>query len=359
MSKKIRVLHVVTIMDVGGIETTIMNYLRNVDRSKVHFDFLVHRERTGFFDEEIKLLGANIYHAPAFSLKNMRNYSVFMNDFFKRNTYDIVHSHLDALSYFPLKAAKKKGIPVRIAHSHVNGFDRNLSLPLRELFKRLIPYSATNFMACSQTAGEFMFGKQKFDILLNPIHVDMFKFNKKNREELRSNLGFNKKIVIGHVGRFDIAKNHKFILEIAKELPSDVFEFVFIGDGVLRSEIMEEAKSLGLNNLRFLGIKEDIYTYLSSFDALILPSFYEGLGIVAIEAQVNGLPVFISEGVSPNVIIADNVFRLKLDHNTWVNRLSNVPNLIREESKFDFSIYDVDINSINLLNSYHRYLEEN
>ena len=359
MDKMIRVLHVVTVMDVGGIETTIMNYMRHLDPTKVKFDFLVHRTTKGYFDDEIKKLGGTIHQAPSFSFKNIPVYSKFVDQFFKDHDYDIVHSHLDSLSYFPLKGAMNNDVKVRIAHSHVNGFDRNITYPIRQVFKKMIPQSATHFMACSQSAGEFMFGTRDFDILLNPIDINKFQFNLEKRNLLRDELNIGDKILIGHVGRFDTAKNHKFILELADALPNDQYHFILLGAGVLKDEIIQSAQDMNISNMTFLGIKDNVYEYLSAMDIFILPSFYEGLGIVAIEAQVSGLPAIISEGVSPSVAITSRVKSVPLNKGEWFDAITSTQLTDRLVMNQAIKEYDVDVNSTKLLHTYSKLVEEN
>ena len=356
---QIRILHVVTVMDVGGIETTIMNYMRHINREAIQFDFLVHRSDKGYFDDEIKSLGGNIYHAPSFNLKNISAYNGFINQFFKDHKYDIVHSHLDALSYFPLKGAMNNGVKVRIAHSHVNGFDKNLTYPIRQVFKLMIPLSATHFMACSESAGKFMFGQRKFDILLNPIDINQFQFSQVVRNELREELAVDNKIVIGHVGRFDSAKNHEFILKLAGLLPSDKYCFVLIGTGILQDEIMQKAKSSKLHNILFLGVKDKVFNYLSAMDVFILPSHYEGLGIAAIEAQVNGLPTLVSDNVSRGVGITDNVQYLPLNVSEWVSRIEALQSTDRTVMNDEIKAYDIDVNTSWLTKFYLKLEAEN
>ena len=357
--KPIRVLHVVTAMNVGGIETTIMNYMRNLDHSEIQFDFLVHREGKAYFDDEIRSLGGTIHSAPAFNFKNIPVYSRFVDEFFKNHSYDIVHSHMDSLSYFPLKGAKNNGVKTRIAHSHVNGFDKNITYPIRTAFKKMIPWSATHYMACSESAGKFMFGNRSFSILLNPIDIQKFQFNVESRNLLREELYIEDKVVIGHVGRFDTPKNHKFILELAQVLPKEKYHFVLLGVGVLKTEIEQEAKSKNIANISFLGIKDNVYEYLSAMDIFILPSFYEGLGISAIEAQVNGLPSLISDHVSPSVIIGDNVHSIALNAHQWVSVIESIQfsdrNIINERMRE----YDIVVNSSRLQSLYSNLVRNN
>lgn len=322
--KKIRVLQIVSIMDMGGIEVTLMNYLRNIDHDKFHFDFLVHRENQGVFDAEIRTLGSKIFIAPRLGFKNIYKYSKFMDKFFLHNKYDIVHCHLDSLSFFPLKYAKRNNIQVRIAHSHVNGFDKGFSYPIRTILKYMIPRVASSYCSCSKSAGDFMFPQKDCKIILNPVSIDKFKFDFNTRKRLSSELKLGQRPIIGHVGRFTTAKNHDFILDLAKSDCLKAYDFVLIGDGPLYNTIQEKSKLYNLKNVFFLGLREDVHNYFSLFDYFILPSFYEGLGIVAIEAQINGLPTFVSDFVSEEVLLSESITRLKLSPEEWIDAIHKI-----------------------------------
>lgn len=214
MGEPIRVLQVVTHMNRGGLETMLMNYYRNIDRSKIQFDFLTHRPENEKkdYDDEIRSLGGKIYHMPMlnpFSPSYMKS----LDKFFKEHKeYQIVHSHLDCLSAYPLKAAKKNGVPVRIAHSHNTSQERNLKYLIKDYSKRQIPKYATHLFACGQEAGKWMFGKHKFQIMNNAIDAKKFIYNEEVRMEKRKELGLEGKFVIGHVGRFNLQKNHEFLI---------------------------------------------------------------------------------------------------------------------------------------------------
>ena len=300
--KPIRVLHVVTIMNRAGIETMLMNYYRHIDRTKIQFDFLVHRTEKGAYDDEIKKLGGRIYYAPAISIKNIFNYSHNLEKFFKAHPeYTIVHSHLDAISAFPLSAAKKAGVPVRIAHSHVNGFDRDFKLAVRYLARRTIPNYATDFFASSSDAAKFMFGRDKeFTIINNAIDIKKFAFSVATRERFRKVLNLENKLVIGHVGRFNNVKNHLFLIDIFYEIhkvqPSA--GLMLVGDGELQNEVRNKVEKLSLNeSVLFMGVRSDISDLMQAMDVFVLPSRYEGLGIVLIEAQLSGLACVASDKV--------------------------------------------------------------
>lgn len=311
--KPIRVLHVVTKMDRAGLETMLMNYYRIIDRSKIQFDFLVHRDEKGDYDDEILKLGGKIYHFSPIGIKSMFFYASRMKNFLVNNPeYKIVHSHLDALSALPLSGAKRAGVPVRIAHSHNNGFSRDSKYFLRKMLKPLIVKYATDLFACSKSAGDFMFGKKnKHIVMKNAIDTKKYSFNEGIRSKTRESLGLKDSFVIGHVGRLTHQKNHDFLLdvfnEVLREKPNSVL--LIVGVGELEDQIKEKVEKLDLSSkVIFLGVRSDIPELMQAMDVFALPSHYEGLGIVAIEAQATGLPCVLSSEVSSEAGVAEELF---------------------------------------------------
>lgn len=294
----IRILHIVTYMGRGGLETMLMNYYRSIDRTKVQFDFLTHRDFRADYDDEIEALGGRIYRLPSLNPFS-RSYMGALDRFFVEHPeYRIVHSHLDCMSAIPLKAAKKHGVPVRIAHAHSSRQDRDLKYPLKLLFKRSIPGQATQLFACGDEAGKWMFGTDDFRVLNNAIDAGRYRFDPKVRQEVRSELGIPADaLVAGHVGRFMAPKNHGFLLRIFAELP-DHARLLLVGDGELRAENEHLAEELGIRDrVIFAGLRRDVERMLQAMDVFVFPSLYEGLPLSIIEAQAAGLPCLISDKV--------------------------------------------------------------
>ena len=210
----IRVLQVVTHMERGGLESTLMNYYRHIDRERVQFDFLVHRQERAAFDDEIESLGGKLYRLPRL-VPWSEGYLAALNHFFDEHPeYKIVHVHQDCLSSVILRAAAQHNIPVRIAHSHNANQDKNLKYPIKLWYKRSIPKYTTNLFACGKDAGDWMFGGAPYQIINNAIDATAYSFNPKKRIEMRHQLGLADKLIIGHVGRFNPQKNHPFLLDI-------------------------------------------------------------------------------------------------------------------------------------------------
>lgn len=312
----IRILHIVGKMDMGGIETLLMNVFREIDREKIMFDFLVHSNENGVYDNEIIKLGGKIFRITS------RNESILKNrkdleDFFNRTSYDIVHMHVSSLSYItPLIYAKKFGVSQRIIHSHSTKLlSNNLSKILHKIRKPYIGLYATDYVSCSENAGKWLFPKSilnsnKYKIIYNGINIRNFQFNEQNRNEIRSELKIENKIVFGHIGRFSKIKNHDFLIEIFFEYhkvnPQSIL--ICIGDGDTKSEIIEKCKNMKIDDsVLFLGVRNDVNKLIYCFDVFVFPSLFEGLGIAIIEAQIAGIPCYMSSEVPSEVIKNENV----------------------------------------------------
>lgn len=300
MAELLHVLQVVTKMDRGGLETFVMNMYRNVDRSRVQFDFLCHRDGSFAYDDEIKALGGRIFRVPRCNPLDPR-YLKAIDSFFEGHHYRVVHSHIDCMSALPLAVAKRHGAIVRIAHSHNSRQDRDLKYPLKLVCKRFITREATDLFACGVDAGRWMFGTDDFTVVRNAIDVDAYAFDTARSTRVRRELGIHEStLVVGHVGRFAPAKNHSFILSVFSEvlkLRSDAV-LVLVGDGELRSETELRARELGIaDSVRFLGVRSDVPDLMQAMDVFLMPSHYEGLPLVLVEAQASGLPCVISESI--------------------------------------------------------------
>lgn len=318
----IRVLHEVTIMNTGGIETLLMNIYRNINREKVQFDFMLHRDYAGFYDEEIKNLGGRIYSGVPFNPLKHKKYLDSLDEVFSKHKdeYKIIHAH-NSFSMFTLRAAKNAGIPVRIAHSHnpKPTFDIKKSIFKRYNKYKLKDYT-THMFACSKTAGQWLFGKKAYEegkvkIINNGIEPEKFVFNSIIRKKLRKELNIEDKFVIGHVGRFNKQKNHKFIIKVFNEVVKNQENAVLllIGEGELKDKVKEEATKLGIiDKILFLDVVPNVNEYLQAMDVFLFPSLYEGLGIVAIEAQGAGLECVVADTVPKEAFITNHIHSLSL-----------------------------------------------
>lgn len=316
----VRVLQVVTYMGRGGLETMLMNYYRRMDRSKVQFDFLVHRDFRADYDDEIEALGGKIYRLPRL-IPWSRSYHQALNQFFADHPeYKIVHVHQDCLSSVILKAAKKQGVPARIAHSHSSSQDRNLKYLIKLYYMRQIPRYATGLFACSKEAGDWMFGGAAYHILPNAIDTKHYVFDGDCRENVRHALRIAPDaFVMGHVGRFHPVKNHTFLLDVfaaVKEERKDAV-LLLVGDGDLRGDMEKKARDLGIgDSVIFTGVRGDVPELMQAMDVFVFPSIYEGLPVSVIEAQAAGLPCLISDRVPIECRKTDLVRQIPLDAGT-------------------------------------------
>lgn len=310
----IRVLHIVTYMGRGGLETMIMNYYRHMDRSRVQFDFLVHRDFEADYEAEILELGGRIYRLPPLNPFS-NSYLSRLDAFFESHPeYRIVHCHLDCMAGIPLKAAKKYGVPVRIAHAHSNNQTKDSKYPLKLIFKRNIRKYATDLLACSRAAGCWMFCGDDFLVMNNAIDVAKYVFSPESAVEVRRELDIpGDALLVGHVGRIDPPKNHEFLLRVFAKLPENA-RLLLVGDGQLRQTAEKQAHELGVaDRVIFTGIRKDVPRLLQAMDVFVFPSLYEGLPVSLIEAQAAGLPCLISDRVPIECKKTDLVRQIPLD----------------------------------------------
>lgn len=328
------------IMDRGGISTYMMNYYRNMDRSKIQIDFVVHGFEKGSFDDEIRSMGGIIYNIPVKSKNYLGNINE-LRKIFNSGKYKIVHSHMDAMGYIALKEAKKTGIPIRIAHSHSTRHmtTNKIKYILNEYARSKITKYATHFFACSNEAGKWLYGDKLIDnvkIIHNAIDLDKFSYNESKQNNIIPQVNLNDNIVFGHVGHFNYIKNHDFLIDIFKEI-NEMEENVLlmlVGDGEYREDIYNKVKRLGLSNkVLFLGIRKDISSIMNVMDVFILPSIFEGLPVVGIEAQAKSLQCFISDSVTNEIAITDNVTFLSLNSSAkeWANIIISKLKLLKKQ----------------------------
>lgn len=301
-NKPIRVLQIVTYMGRGGLETMLMNYYRLIDRTKVQFDFLVHRDFEADYDREIADLGGRIYRVPRL-VPWSGKYKRALNEFFRSHPeYRIVHVHQDCLSAVALKQAKECGVPVRIAHAHTSNTDLNWKRIFKKHYMKQIPKYATCLFACGDDAGKWMFGGAPFVLLRNAINTNKYTFSADIAENTRKGLGIPKDaFVIGHVGRFITVKNHLFLVRLFAEIRKTNKNAILllVGDGEMRSIVESRISSLGLTDSVVLtGLRSDVCSLMCAMDVFVFPSLYEGIPLSLIEAQASSLPCVISDRIS-------------------------------------------------------------
>lgn len=325
----IRVLHSVSNMDRAGVETMLMNYYRHIDKNKVQFDFLCNKKKPGAYDDEIRALGGKIYHTPGLNPFKYGQYVKFMRSFAKKHPeYKIIHCHNAALAAYPLFAAKVAGIPERICHVHSASITFDYKWPIKIVCKRFLKPNLTKMWACGKAAGAFYYGKAAVDsgkvrVINNAIEIDRFVFNENVRNEMRQKHGLENSFVIGHAGRFMTQKNHAFLIKVFAELckKESTAKLVLLGDGELQEDIKKQVVELQIEDrVLFMGNVSNVNEWYQAFDVFVLPSIWEGLPVVGIEAQAADLPCVFSADVTNEVgILKTTVFlSRKLPLEKWV-----------------------------------------
>ena len=318
-NKPIRILLLFTVMDRGGAETMVMNYYRHIDRQQIQFDFMVHRERRGAYDDEIEAMGGRIYRMPPIYPQNFIRYKRMLKEFFdEHDEYQIIHSHMSELGYFAFEEAKRHGVPVRICHAH-NAPDfkhenliQYIKLIPRYYFIRRIRHLTTDFFVCSNIAGVWLYGKERqneFVFMRNAIETEKFLYNVDEANAIRQELGILNQRLICHVGRFNRQKNHSFLIDIFKEIHEIDADSILllIGDGDLRKEIEDKVNRFNLqDNVRFLGVRDDVPQLLKASNVLLFPSYYEGLSVVLVEAQATGIRCVVTNSLAKETVICEN-----------------------------------------------------
>lgn len=324
INSTVRVLQVLHSMNRGGAENALMNYYRQLERHKVQFDFLLTDQGKCDFEDEILSLGGRVFRVPPLVMTHPMAYLRGVKQFILSHPeYKIVHSHTSSKSAIPLAIAKSCGVPVRISHSHSSQTERGLAGMIRDLLKLPLKKTANVYFSCGEQASVWLYGKRMTDdgrvtIIRNVIDASKFRYNKETREKIRKELGIGPDtFVIGHVARFSDVKNHRFSVEILHEYlrinPDTIL--LLVGDGNERDNIMSHAKELNVaDRVRMVGVVLNVYDYEQAMDAFILPSFYEGLPLSIIEAQVSGLPCYTTKDkVSNECSVTDLVNYLPLD----------------------------------------------
>lgn len=348
-NEPIRILNIVPNMRAAGVETLIMNIYRNIDRNKIQFDFIVHNKKREFYDDEIESLGGKIYRLTYKDDKNIFKYIHDLKTFFyEHKEYNIVHGHMQSMMPLYLYIAKKCGVKNRIAHSHNNSYEKSIKGFILHVLSRFSRCFSTINFACSSDAGKYLFGKKEYQIIYNGIDMDKFEFNINERKKIRKELKISKnEILIGNIGRMEKQKNQFFLLDVFKEIlqKDSNYKLIIIGNGSLKDKLMSYSKKIGVfENVIFKQNIQNIYDYMCAMDVFCLPSLYEGLGIVLIEAQTSGLKCYATkEKVASETNITNNIKYLPLEKDIWVFELKKCDNkyLRKTYKSSDFNIKNV------------------
>lgn len=362
MEQKIRILQVLTIMGRGGAETMVMNYYRALDKSKYQFDFLVHRQERGVYDDEIERLGGRIFRTcpvrPGYYLK----YFISLDCLFKEHAKEFVavHTHIQENSGFALKYAAKYGIVNRLCTSHCASIKYDIKYVFRKYASLYLNKYVTKRLSCGVEAGKAIYRREPFTVIPNAINVTNFIYSSSVNEEIRRELAIDSSVtILGHVGRLGVEKNHAFMLQVLREyLKLDKQAILLcIGEGNLRKEIEYKVKQMKLeNNVRLLGGRSDVSRVIQCFNIFLFPSLFEGLPVSVIEAQAAGLRCFLSDTIDHTTDVTGDITFISLNKSPkeWARIIYSSLPYQRPNNlhKIQYAGYDVSENMEKLLNLY-------
>ena len=342
--EKLKVLQVVNSMNVGGLETFIMNLYRNIDRSKFEFVFLANVPGKYDYQDEIEKMGGRIVRIETPTKWNRIKHLRQLNKVIKQLKPDVIHCHTYYDAFNVMLVSQHNHVPVRITHSHTTfGYNLNHRI-LRNMMSGLIRKKSNVLLACGKEAGLALYKKDDFVVLPNGIEIDKFGYNNTKREQLRKKMNIRPdEIVIGHVGRLVEVKNHKFLLDIAEKLKDKKqYRFIFVGDGPLKGDIKKIIKQCHLENVLLLGNVNNTSELYNVFDIFVFPSIYEGIPLALIEAQANGLPIIASNTIDNAVNVSGNIDFLSLSapKAEWITLIENKAGK-RSNNKIYDNRYDI------------------
>lgn len=355
MNKKVRVLQVLDFINHNsGVSAVVMNYYTHLTRERVSCDFLLYESAEHDLEEQIIANGSKIYLMGQPSGSNLTECEKRVEKFFAEHAreYDVVHVHIPNAAFIVLRMAKKYGVPVRILHSHnARGADGTLKKIRNFVLNKWGISYANYYMACSQKAGVYLFGKRKVKqgkvvVLNNAIELEKYQYNSENREKLRGELGVGDELILGHVGRFSEQKNHSGLIEIFAKLQERGVpgKLLLLGDGSLRPQIEQLAREKGVfENVIFQGIVSNVEEYMSVMDVFLLPSLYEGLPVVCVEAQAAGLPCIVSANVTREIALTDRVEFIENEKiSQWCDEIEQLASQLPDRSQcMPMEAYDI------------------
>ena len=325
----IRIASIIGKMDSGGKKNLVMEYYRHIDREKIQFDFICDSDSQAIPDEEIESMGGRVYRIPPYQhiFANMRE----MRRICKANNYPAMHAWNSTMNLFPMFVAKSVGIPVRISESLSMAHEGDWKTIIKKILRPMSKLFATHYLACGVDCGRWQFGDRLFDagkvdVFKTVINTEFNAYDEEVRNNTRKSFGWEDKIVIGHIGRFTAQKNSVHLIEIfaaiAKKEPKAVL--CLIGDGELKDQMMAKIRELDIEKqVDYLGRREDIQQFYNAMDCFLLPSLYEGLPVVGLEAESAGLPMFFSTEVTreANACELGHFIDLSASEDEWANEI--------------------------------------
>lgn len=351
-----KILNVIGSLDIGGAEINAMNILRNINKDKYQYEFLVFDQIPGVFEEEAIGLGAKIIRMQ----EPKTNYKQFLKEFnvlLKDSHYDVLHVNTLWNSGLLLRLAKQNHIPVRICHSHSTESSANENVKYKiykTIMQKLILTSATDLIACGKDAGDYLYGKRTFNqygsVIYNGINIEAFRYNHSVRKQVRESLNISQEeVIIGHIGRLAPVKNHSFMIQLLERLVADVshVKMVFVGDGPDFEKIKQEISDRKLEKqCLLLGSRRDVNQILQSFDVLLFPSIFEGFPVSLVEAQASGLPCIISGNITHEAVLTDHCTKIPLENtDAWLKKIMAYLSLPVDRTRVDISLVENEFDS--------------
>ena len=352
-----KVLHVMAGADAGGISAVVLNYYKCMNRDIIHFDIAITTDYVGLNGECLQELGCEIFTIPLKS-KNISGYKNSLKQILETHNYDAIHVHENSTSYVALRIAKKVGVKCRVAHAHSTIPTYSYSAKLRRLSGVVFnTMYATEIVGCGIMAGDRVFGKynmkkKKAHILPNAIDLEKYKYSIDIRNDMRKKLNITNKIVIGTVGRISKEKNQLFLIELFKEVytKNENTVLVIAGNGEMEVELLQAIEDSGVKEaIHFLGRRSDVSNVLQAFDIFLLPSLFEGFPVAAVEAMATGLPVILSDTITPELKFASNVKYLSISqHEQWVEKIMfyDYTNDFRQKNTVELYNHNLDIETV-------------
>lgn len=365
----INVLNLFTTLDNGGVESFLYNYYSHMDHKLIHYDFVVPGTAKGFLEDTFSHMGCKIFHVPTFHDNPIRQ-AYLIYRILKEGKYDVIHCH-GYKSTIGLILGKLLGIKVRIIHSHM-AFE---TLNTRSRIVKNIMVAFANKccnvkLACGIDAARWLYGERTYKdgditIINNAIDINHFLYKDSNRLSKRKELHLEDSFVVGNIARLSFQKNQEFILDVIKIVSRKVpsIKLVLVGDGEDKQKLLEESKALGIyDKVLFLGVRKDIPELFSAFDIFALPSRFEGLPVVLVEAQAAGIKSLVSDNVTKEIRITNRLHYLPLDCNLWADEIYKIfrvkylgtKNRIDYGKKLYKSKYDIDLQVKKLISLYMR-----
>ena len=361
-----KVLIVIGKLCVGGAERVGRDIGYYADKEKYEIHYLVFGKDRGDYERELIQAGCRIHHMPSPS-NGYRRYYKNLIRLLKREQFDVVHSHTMFSSAWVLKAARRCGVPVRIAHSHTIRGPEKRTLVKRmyeNAMRIIIRIDSTHYVACGKGTGNWLFGKKYFSkhgiLIYNGIKLADYAYHEEARRRIRESHDIAGCFVLGHVGHLAPVKNQSFILKLLPDIleRNEKAMLLLLGDGQDREKLLEEAGKLGIkDHVLFTGNVSNVGEYMSAMDVFLFPSLYEGMPLAMVEAQANGLPCVISDAIPDDVHLTDLVrsVSLKADREEWVNAILSAGR--NEPEKYEEKIRETGFDTMDMLKKIYALYE--